>query len=733
MKKSSYTLRYYIHQLGRLRACTVFSAIFAVLGFPLMTTAQLLIEHSKEYDNISSPMLATSAICIIGMVAMSYITPIITLKHLYTKVEADNILSLPLTANQRFIGDSGALLTSYHLPLALSALASFIIETVLSNRFGTGFDYYGFDIVQTTLCIFMFIAFNTAIITCCGRLAEAIIYPLGINIVLPLMMLFGSEISYRNVIGLYYDAHNAVLDSLIFRLTPFGAFYLTTSSYPVFVYAIVMAVVYMGLAFIGYKLRRAENIGKPFVFKYAYLILSTLVALTLIVCYVSLCRYIGVSDKVIEPVELIPLLIFLLIVMLIMEIVQKKRLKKFPRFFIRYAATFIVGVGLCGLLYLSKGFGTESYIPSANDIEYASINCTYLLPESQETGTTVRNNIFAEDKTAVEMIRKEHKYALSQALDGESEDDDVYIDIQYYLKDGRTVERYYSADETTENFWSDMYASEAYRTNILTEVEHRIERYNFEKSTALMITDQHNKNPLYEAEINEKLYDELTEALKADLRNDTEYGRHDEYSLCVVSLGDYREYFDNSIFDYVTEFYSTLSIPIYEGYTNTIALLSRYMTVPTMEESLMNSVKNCEVFTLCRFKVSDKCYDTGDMYMIYEKEFVFITAEEFMELTQNSIKYNNGSPDGYQYAVFRGIDPTLGGYKDIHNYVPALKEIGIERDNYDFLDDGEVYYEENSIDNYLNTELNSEYREIFESRTVFRTGEYEENGVSTWY
>ena len=100
-KTFNYTLRYYLFQMGRLKTMTVFSCLFAVLGFPVFAVANRLSTLSSSYDEITVPMMVISVICILGMALLSFITPLIAFKHLYTKTTADNILSLPLTTTQR--------------------------------------------------------------------------------------------------------------------------------------------------------------------------------------------------------------------------------------------------------------------------------------------------------------------------------------------------------------------------------------------------------------------------------------------------------------------------------------------------------------------------------------------------------------------------------------------------------------------------------------------------------
>ena len=203
-KTFNYTLKYYLFQMSNVKALTIFSWIFAVIGFPLFCIAQNLMNYSRDFDEIYATMLIVSVVGMFGICTLSFITPIAVFKHLYTKTSADNILSLPLTATQRFIGDIGTILTSYILPFLASAVLSWIGEsitvTVLDRQITN--DYYK-SIFLFFLIIFEFVALNTAVTTICGRMAEAILYPIAINILMPLALMCGGLIAYTDCYGVY--------------------------------------------------------------------------------------------------------------------------------------------------------------------------------------------------------------------------------------------------------------------------------------------------------------------------------------------------------------------------------------------------------------------------------------------------------------------------------------------------------------------------------------------------
>ena len=338
-KTFNYTLRYYLFQMGRLKTMTVFSCIFGILGFPLLTAAEALSRYSSDYDSISVPMYVISVISIFIIAVLSFITPLVACKHLYTKTSADNILSLPLTTTQRFIGDICAILTSYSLPFIISVGISYISEYAFMFAINKHTDA---NFREAALFAFFatleFIALNTAIITCCGRLAEAILYPVAVNIIMPLAITYGGEIAFVHAFGVSGGTIET-LQSSIYNMWPL-AFLLNIRNYMgAILWAAIFSVVYFALAYLGYRKRRAQNIGKPFVFRYSYLITTVVIGIAFIISYIWLVDMAYIYDKDYFPQTgtIIAIVVILLIMMLIMELVNYKKIHSIPKFALHYA------------------------------------------------------------------------------------------------------------------------------------------------------------------------------------------------------------------------------------------------------------------------------------------------------------------------------------------------------------------------------------------------------------
>ena len=727
--KQSYLKQYFLYQMGQLKACTIFSVIFAVIGFPVYCFAYPMMEYSSAFDDISVPLAVVGIIGIFGTCMVSFIAPIIALRHLYTKNYADNILSLPLTKNQQFLADIGAIFTCVHIPYGICAALSYFIEKfscdyhLIAGRISQEPYVYQYVIAGFWLLV-MFCAFNIAITTCCGRLTETIIYPIVMNIVIPVVITLGTILSYYKCFGFAYDSAFDIFT--LNMISPLGA--LVTFSYNIgyengllhsMLGALVMSAIYIGAAFAGYTRRRAENIGKSFVFRYVYVIFTSLIALTVTMLYAFLAMETGSLGGIIS-VSAIVLGVFLLILMLILEVINSKKVKSKGKFAIRYAATLGGSILVCALLVMSKGFGASYRVPDAEDVEFISMSYTYngnndYLENNKDYRAITECDIFAADEETIGLICDEHKYIVENY---ESKPDDyTWGHIVYTMKNGKTIDRMYSNDTGTADFWQNIYNTEGYRVSELKEYEFRYERDNGNfKNSRFILRNPHSgieyinvKADVYESG--------LIEALEKDLRADTEYGRHDEFPVGVLDIGYDHEYFNDMISDFDTMFSSWYKFTIYESYKNTLELLAEYGNVPTCAESLEDSIRNCKMFTLMRNRISDTDRAFNEVINGYNTETVFITAEEFKELAQKQVNYHTADNDGYIYSISCNIGAYLRDEYTNDDYIKALNEIGVEYDNYDFLLDQTIFggYGYTAI----NESCNAECAELFNSRTVF--------------
>ncbi len=711
--RSDYTKSYLLFQLGRLKPCTIFSVIFAALGFPLFHLITICDSHGI-LDELYSPFALLGVFCVLGTCAMSYITPVIAFQHLFSKTKADNILSLPLTANQRFIGDIAATYISFGLPFLIACIMNYMLDAVSeSGEILTYYPLAGFFLMLS------FSALNTAIITCCGRKTEAILYPFAINVVMPLIMTFGAFIAFFDAVGMDY-IYGDTFRSPAVLIWPFGSLislFANENSHAI-IYGIVTAAVFIGLAFIGYKKRLAQNIGKSFVFRFGYVIITGLVSLALIFLYTYAFELEAIKGNIGSAIALG---IILLILMLIMEIINYKKIKSIPKFLLRYGITFAGGLGICFLLLMSKGFGVPYYIPSAQSVECVEVISSINYNDSGY----IHNSINAVNTETIELVRAEHKAVIEKAENTE-EGYENQLHFTYKLKNGSTVTRNYNiSGENASNtdFWKGIYTSSDYRTGMLRTAKGD-ENLNTDGAATIRFTNHHSSKIYLEKYLGKT--DEVMSVLEKDLINDKDYGRHSDMPVGTLVLGYYYKDLYEARGDKYThpyylekEYHSAYTFTIYESYENTIAFLSNYGELPTPEEALDDAVKNSEVYVLYRKDKSALTYPTNSL-SIYPTEYVFVTAEEFRELAASTVNYIEPDGSSYSYGVMRGIHSNF--YHDVSDYSfykSALAEIGMTFDSYDFLRDSSIYDKDNCTDVLVNEALNDRCDEIFSGRKIF--------------
>lgn len=738
-KTFNYTLRYYLFQMGRLKTMTVFSCLFAVLGFPVFAVANRFSTLSSAYDEITVPMMVISVICILGMALLSFITPLIAFKHLYTKTTADNILSLPLTTTQRFIGDIGAILTAYSLPLLASAGLTIVANSVVTSVMDMKTTDY--VVVNAVLMAFFatlqFIFLNSAIIICCGRLVEAILYPIAVNIAMPVAVMYGGEIAFSCAFGIYYGGTTETIQSAVFNMWPLG-YLLNMNSWATFLpISIIFSVIYLALAYFAYRKRRAQNIGKPFIFKYSYLVATVVIGMAFIICYIWLADINYLPETYFPRTgTVVAAAVILLILMLIMEVINYKKIHSIPKFIFHYAGTVGGGFLLYFLLLFSKGFGAGYYVPDTNQINTAYIDTSY-----SEDGweNRVYNELVASGEEAVNIIREEHQYIVDNSEKGHTGYDwyplnsSASFGFNYRMKNGTTVNRNYTMDKGNTGIWEKLFKTEDYR---LAEIFY-IDEYDYwlDEPAEVVLVNRHSQQVYIDYLQYDLLKSELRYAIEKDLKADTEYGRHDENSVGVL-------YFKRAAKDesgkYILEggLYSNIEIPIYESYVNTINVLNQHGTVPTAKQATEDSVKNTTILMLYRMK-------SGGIDMAAEQlmgsdagsSAIFITAEEFKELTSKQVKYNiydgEDTSDDYTYYLVRGAWHQLDRVNHKDMMIEALEKDGFLLGNYDFFDN----YTDNVFGNYhiynmINTEYNAYCDALFEGRTQFI---YERNPETELY
>lgn len=716
-EKTNYTFKYFIYQLGRLKGIIIFAAIFSMLFFPCIFMDYGALEIDLE---VQCAILAV--LSFFGLVAVAFIAPLKAMNHLYTKTAADNILSLPLTASQRFIADICAGFGAFAVPFAVSIPVSYAVRNIFHSS--VNFDY----VFLAFFLLLMFAAFNTLFITCCGRKTEAILYPIALNIAVPLFTILGTFISYYNSYGLsnsyansysrigFWQALDGFLSYVVGTTSPLGAFFLAFIKpvrIPIIV-AAVMTIVFLAISFVLYIKRPAQRIGQSFVFKPVFVITTVFISASAIITYISFSLEFSSVDDFNFGSNIFAVAVIVFILMLVMEFINGKRIKSILKFLIKYAATTVGGLLLCLVLYNSEGFGIVNYIPADDNIDYIEIS------QFDQAYNSDNFAVIAGGSDAAKLITDFHKSRLENRDVGKYGKYYSSISICYYLKNGQTVERCYPKAEYS--FWNELYSSEGYRLDKINalELSDSIKYYvspqdmyiyqSDEAECLVELVNKHNQDICYYRQSCSSIPEKLISALKADLSDDTEYGRRSDAAIGNLKLSTY--------------FHSGY-IPIYESYVNTLAYLSSTgAQIPTAEQTAQDGADSSLYYSVVRMPYTDDSVSAAEMILISE--------EEYKSLLSCEVLHNTSSDNEYEYYLVLGIcDWFMGSpeYYTTGNYdrearLKKFEEAGVKNPETTFgsmLFSTVVNIDCNFYQNLINEEKYDELNEMFDERVVIES------------
>ncbi|MDE5648684.1 MAG: hypothetical protein K2I33_02130, partial [Oscillospiraceae bacterium] len=179
--------------------------------------------------------------------------------------------------------------------------------------------------------------------------------------------------------------------------------------------------------------RKAEDVSKPYVYKFLYylVITSVLMAISLIARY--------------DITTIVPVIVFSLIVYLIFEVITNRGFKKIYKSFIRYAVTMVSILIVCIIAIGTKGFGVESKIPSVSSVKSVSVSyqgfdrsvvCGYHIDYLDQKFDRIYNQ-----KEIIEKVIEVHEDILDLYYSGEFED--YFFSNDYYYLDEYDSETYY--------------------------------------------------------------------------------------------------------------------------------------------------------------------------------------------------------------------------------------------------------------------------------------------------
>ncbi len=503
-ERAFYNFRpYFSYKLRLLRPQFIMSCILALLSYPLVgvllyplcsaeirvqqvrssdTSGMLLEQASRSVDAIESMFISAAVIgvlCLVGLFVFTFVTTLRSFRYLYDKTYVDMDMSLPVNHNTRFFGDLAAVSCSCLLPhlaailIGIAALYTCGLDGVLGS-------------VTENLCTLIVQCMFTGLYSCimqiglcllmlsfCGRKAEAYIYPILVNIALPIIHYLAQDLSMSGIQGAVSSAgftDNITQMFSISATSPLGMLFITltsgcssdlndTADMPMFsagffVPALLITLVFFAGAYFLIKYRRNERVGMSYVYRGMDLIIPgvLILALSLPFCS-SICRrlrgdqddyYYSYTPSVLSCV--IWLVVLTLIAYIVMALISGRNFKRFHITLIRWAETLVICAAISAVLAFSHGFGAGYYVPAANDVATVSVR----ISGDSRLHEVSMYNVSSSDAALINAVTEIHRDATRNYL---NESQSNYVSIGYTMKSGENLERsYYVTDEKLDEY-----------------------------------------------------------------------------------------------------------------------------------------------------------------------------------------------------------------------------------------------------------------------------------------
>ncbi len=502
-------LPYFLTKLRFLRPQMIMTGIFALLSYPLVgffvnmwTDADIRVSElraSQNYttfelqnamnasnvaESLATMSIVIGSICLVGMFVFTFVTTLRSFRYLYNKNAVDMDYALPVNHNTRFFADLAAVFTTSIIPHFISVIIGVIFTNVISDKakvFMGAQNAINVEIVETLSSIvlqcmfvglfacFMQIAFSLLMISVSGKKAVAAVFPVLINIAIPIIHALALFIIENNTYGsntygetIYYPATatspvGMLAISALFCLNyMFGGLYNGSSNVtkidntlPIWrvdylIWAILLTLIFFVGAYFLIKLRRNERVGSPYVYKGMSVIIPGIVVLAMSLpmwnmVFAPLAQSRQYNPQSDAMAWVMGLLISTFIVYVILELISGKAFRKFHLTVAKWAGSVVGCAGITLLLVFSNGFGKAEFVPAPENVvcadaiiwadsrKYADKNTTFSIYDATD-----------KDKITeiIELHKKVPKYKTMDTSD-------YYINLDYLLTSGEVISRSY--------------------------------------------------------------------------------------------------------------------------------------------------------------------------------------------------------------------------------------------------------------------------------------------------
>lgn len=528
-------LPYYRNKLRNLRPQLIMSIIFGVLSYPLVAgifipTCQAYARNARLWDIVAAQdyepntaeyiayeaasrdlrlwesltitAVVIGVLCLMGMFVFTFVTTVKSFRYLYNKSVVDMDYSLPVSHETRFFGDLAAVFTVNILPHLVSILLGVILFqfcdlSEMSPVADSLFMVIPAAFTGLFACI-MEVALTLLMLSFCGRMAEACIYPILVNFAIPMIHCMGLSLIESGVYGSVVETSTwGMTAGSLYPMTassPLGMIIMTFYSAavngqvdnisdfaPIFrpeygIPALLVTLACIAGAYFLIKYRRAERVGMPYVYKGMGLVIPGVVIFAVTVT-VS-CTVVSIVRGIYEDYYsytpdisgiIIGTVIATFIMYIIMDLISGRGFRKFYLTAAKWAGTLGASVLICLLLNLSNGFGAANYVPAASSVK--SVSVSYM--DHDDFSWEIGNFKFTANSGDTELLElANHIHSEIPKHADDSIERKYSVSVEYTLKDGRELARYYYVTkELYDDVRSQMLIPEAWFKSRCGDVE----------------------------------------------------------------------------------------------------------------------------------------------------------------------------------------------------------------------------------------------------------------------
>ncbi|MBQ8194234.1 MAG: hypothetical protein IJZ47_02605 [Oscillospiraceae bacterium] len=635
---------------------------------------QTLVDQQGVLEGLLIMSIVIGIIMLVALFIMSNTMVIKNFRWLYSKTVVDMDYSLPVSDDTRFFGDLLASFAGSLVPHLIAILTGSVLWRValniLANDLISPEDIEEYkeilgclipeQLMYTGLfaCI-MFMAFTLFVMSVCGRRAETGIYSYVLTGAVTIIHVICLLIVMTNVYGLdYYGLEMRDLFA-VSATSPLGLIFVTLyylfdasgeiSEFlvPLFrpatgIAAVLITVALFVLAYFLIRKRRAERVGSPFTFGIVKAVIPAVVTFAVVApfMWVIFGAMRDAKEYSYEPEMtgiVVAMFIITLVLYIIMELISGKGFRKFHITLLKYVITMAVSLAVCFCLYASNGFGIANYVPDAEDVQSAHV---YIRGSSNGYGLDAS----VEEEDSIKALIEIHEEIPKKPVEDIQRTNPCAIGIEYYLKDGTDVHRYYYITE--EQYLDYLKRATTPEAFCNSEFRNRDKQYG-DRIKKVLVSNGSLVSTSYEVDIS---YKEFCEAYRKDCDSVTfekAYCLGEDMYFTTVELEYTRRY------EYEMDRISTQSITlnVYSWMENTIALFAK------------NGIQEIEYKDMSGFRSAFLIAYDKNNYGIYSNADV---AAAFMMTGDNTLtdkqRVYYGYPAGYVYVGDFEEEPSVYEY-----------------------------------------------------------------------